>query len=1300
MKILAIRGKNLASLGGSFELPLAEGALARAGVFAICGATGAGKSTLLDAMCLALYDTAPRLDGRRRARVGRVEDGDARLTATDPRSILRKGAAAGFAEVDFEGADERLYRARWEARRARDRPDGKLQPVTMSLEELGTDRRWAGRKTDVKDAIERSLGLSFEQFRRSVLLAQGEFAAFLDADPRERAQLLERMTGTAIYGAISIEAHERAGRERRTLETLEERRGAIHVFSVEERELLDRRADELGLAVRRDEKATRDAEAAVRWHHQREVLRAEEAEARATSEAIERQLALWETRRRELDAIEGALPVRGPLDALTSAESTSRELRAEVEVAARAAEESRVASSEAAETAQAASDDLARAEATRRELGAVIERARGLDRELVGASGRSKTTRARQGAARSELADLVARLAELREAADAQRRGAEAHVAWLDEHASAGALAGDWARTEDRLDRLVAVLERIAKSRASLSGLSAAHERAGRAHSVAEGRRLGLGRVRLEREATWSEARRVALEAPSDALANVRDKWVARRTALETLVGVADAAREAFEAEERHRDRARRASERTQAADDTARVVERERDVALGRLEEAEAQRDRTRATLDLAAHRAELVEGEACPLCGGHEHPYAATTPDVDVSGVDQRVRELRAEHTRHEARLAELRQDTVAQRATEREAGLEGDAWAEKLGRARERYRVTAHELGTGEGEAWPEELPSAAPADSATKDWGPLFALVEPRPEGGSPVLEEGARSGLSRARAEAIEQLEQVERAVRARRDTERHAEGVRARWEASVADADRARRERDETAREQERSARELDGCVRELQRAEGERAGWEEALDPLLGAWSTGWRKQLGSDPLGLRRELAAAVDAHRTRIAELAASRAEEARLAPLLERTEAEREAAARQVETAAAELEGLVAEEARVRAERVATLEGDADVVAATSSTALERATAAARTALAARDEITRRDALAIAHRDRAVLAEGEAKVALEAVEASLAEALAAADLELATARTLLAHDPREVQAWRGELADLDRARSEAEVVLSERARKRAEHEETDPPVSRRVDPERAENALSAPDVEVTPLDAEAARVEAHGARERLEATRELLHSVRGRLERDDLERARAADLAVELSRVRGSLDVWLTLADLIGSASGNKLRVFAQSLTLELLLEHANVQLRDLAPRYGLSRIPGESLDLQVVDHEMGDEVRAVGSLSGGESFLVALGLALGLASLSSERARVDTLFIDEGFGALDPSSLEMVLSTLDALQATGRQVGLISHVPTVAERFATRVEVVAAGPARSRVRLVDPGPAGR
>ncbi|MCA9604859.1 MAG: nuclease SbcCD subunit C, partial [Myxococcales bacterium] len=126
---------------------------------------------------------------------------------------------------------------------------------------------------------------------------------------------------------------------------------------------------------------------------------------------------------------------------------------------------------------------------------------------------------------------------------------------------------------------------------------------------------------------------------------------------------------------------------------------------------------------------------------------------------------------------------------------------------------------------------------------------------------------------------------------------------------------------------------------------------------------------------------------------------------------------------------------------------------------------------------------------------------------------------------------------------------------------------------------------------------------------------------------------------------------------------------------------------------LHPRYQLQRVPGNDLELQVVDRDMGDSIRGIKSLSGGETFIASLALALGLASLTASRTTVETLFIDEGFGSLDPECLELVLEVLDNLQASGRQVGVISHVDAIAERFLAQIRVEDLGGGRSRVRVV-------
>ncbi len=200
---------------------------------------------------------------------------------------------------------------------------------------------------------------------------------------------------------------------------------------------------------------------------------------------------------------------------------------------------------------------------------------------------------------------------------------------------------------------------------------------------------------------------------------------------------------------------------------------------------------------------------------------------------------------------------------------------------------------------------------------------------------------------------------------------------------------------------------------------------------------------------------------------------------------------------------------------------------------------------------------------------------------------------------------------------------------------------------------------------------------------------EALLEKMTELVVRLRQDDDRRTQQHDLSLSLAAQEQALDVWARLNELIGSADGRKFRNYAQQFTLDVLLGYANRHLEHLARRYRLERVK-EKLALMVVDQDMGDEMRSVHSLSGGETFLVSLALALGLASLSSNRIKVESLFIDEGFGSLDADTLHIAMNALDCLHAQGRKVGIISHVHEMTERIGTRIQVRRLAGGQSRV----------
>ncbi|WP_312936911.1 SbcC/MukB-like Walker B domain-containing protein, partial [Pseudomonas sp.] len=276
---------------------------------------------------------------------------------------------------------------------------------------------------------------------------------------------------------------------------------------------------------------------------------------------------------------------------------------------------------------------------------------------------------------------------------------------------------------------------------------------------------------------------------------------------------------------------------------------------------------------------------------------------------------------------------------------------------------------------------------------------------------------------------------------------------------------------------------------------------------------------------------------------------------------------------------------------------------------------------------------------------------------------------ADLDDAGLERLLAIDDTQRAALRQDVQDADSALDQARIRVQEREQRLHQHQQ--------------------PDLEPLPADAlEQALAE---TAQRLAQHEQRCAELRAQQAEDQRRQQACHALAAEIAQAEQHWQRWARLNALIGSASGDVFRKIAQGYNLDLLLHHANTQLRQLARRYRLKR-GGSALGLLVLDTEMGDELRSVHSLSGGETFLVSLALALGLASMASSTLRIESLFIDEGFGSLDPESLQLAMDALDGLQAQGRKVAVISHVQEMHERIPVQIQVRRQGNGLSDVEV--------
>jgi DNA repair protein SbcC/Rad50 len=310
MKILSLKGKNLASLEGEFAIDFRAEPLVSSGIFAITGNTGAGKSTLLDAICLALFDDAPRTH-KAGENISVADVQDKTINQKDSRSILRRGATDGYAQLEFVALDGKSYRSSWSVKRARGKAEGALQSVEMRLENLSDEREEQGRKTEILARIVELIGLNFEQFTRAVLLAQGDFATFLKAKQGEKAELLEKLTGTQVYSLISTRIYEKTQEAKQDLQTLAERMKDIKLLSEEELVLLEADKKEQAEELTKIKLQINSLHKQLEWIGQEKQLRQDATLAENEFVALKMKLEESASRFQYIEKVEAAQEIRG-----------------------------------------------------------------------------------------------------------------------------------------------------------------------------------------------------------------------------------------------------------------------------------------------------------------------------------------------------------------------------------------------------------------------------------------------------------------------------------------------------------------------------------------------------------------------------------------------------------------------------------------------------------------------------------------------------------------------------------------------------------------------------------------------------------------------------------------------------------------------------------------------------------------------------------------------------------------------------------------------------------------------------
>jgi exonuclease SbcC len=308
MRILKLRFENLNSLAGKWEIDFTKPEYTDNGIFVITGPTGSGKTTILDALCLALYGETPRL-----ANINKASN-----------EIMARQTGQCFAEAEFQ-IDGKQYRSTWSQRRERKKATGTLQNHSREISEVASGNILASTITEVNRKIEEITGMDFKQFTKTMLLAQGSFAAFLNSGAGDRAPILEQITGTEIYSTISKRVFSRQKDEKNALELLEAEADGIQLLNADEIEFLNLEITRLDAQGKQLAKESVGLKTLLDWMDQITGLEVELATIETAESLLAEELIAFMPSRQRLEKAMKALIIEGEYNNLDNSRKSLRE---------------------------------------------------------------------------------------------------------------------------------------------------------------------------------------------------------------------------------------------------------------------------------------------------------------------------------------------------------------------------------------------------------------------------------------------------------------------------------------------------------------------------------------------------------------------------------------------------------------------------------------------------------------------------------------------------------------------------------------------------------------------------------------------------------------------------------------------------------------------------------------------------------------------------------------------------------------------------------------------------------------
>lgn len=1197
MKILSIRIKNLASLSDEHFIDFESAPLAHAGLIAIVGKTGAGKSTILDAMCLALFNRVPRLKDSD----GKLKDVDgSELLTNSPLTVLRRGTGHGFAELCFIAQDQKRYLARWEIKRARENPNGKLQSVQRHLKCLTDGVVLADKAKAVDEKVKQITQLSFEQFTRAVLLAQSEVTAFLKARDSERGELLEYLTNSSIFAKIGELAFRKTADIAKQRKQFEEFLGHIEILSDEEIAAFTEQYQQAEQNHQQLEQQKNVLDKQQQWFERKAKLE-QEVQAKQqqfqTQQNHHQQLA---GEREQLKRLEVFSEIRPQVFQKSQILQTLQQLEPQIQQAQTKFNELVQIFETGQKQYQLAEQELKQTLDFEQQHQYALNQVRQSIQERAFIADEYKKCKEKKNVLEQKLSPV-----------QQQQNTVQQQIVQLEQNKIH--LQQQLTQTQQ-----YAVLDK---------GLSAHLHQLGQFIQNYEAIEQQLGNPTLARQ-KLSEAKS-ELEQLTASLGTVeqielkleqqrkdKDQKLAQITQLDLIQQKIKIYHELYAELQQFNEKHTQTSAQEEQLKTVCQLAEQDYQTAKTEREKLQhiLQQQRLLHTENIEQLRANLKEGEACLVCGSTHHPYR-----VDDSAVSKALFDLQQQQ---EQQAVALEQTKFNAWQTQQHALTQCRAELEQVQKYLAQLQTKQSSL--------QQELEQAFNLNQ-------LHIELNQAPEQILLTLNE-----LRQAAQTAINSFDSEN--LRLAQAIKQHNQLVQ-----SI--------QRNETllntAQQWQQQVQHIVECL-----SEAEQHAWQQSSSQTAKqTWSI---LDVRAKQLEQQEQLSQRFEQQQQELKMLTANFEQMAKQIDEIDQNLKEITLKGQQNNEKAVSLIQQMTGLSDIKPHEWLI---EHDVKRQQQQTAYHEAKQ--------RFEQTRqhfeqqKQALDQLKHQHQHTAEHQQQVN-EQIQNWLK---AHADFQTTDLTALMQINSAQEQDIRNRLNHAERLLSEASSALKTMEEQLSEHLQTQP------------------DIEYEKL---VSLIQDNIAE--LKAQLEVRDRLKLKLEVHQQNLAKQQQYAEQIQNIQQEEHRWSKISGLIGDAKGKEFRDYAQQYHLDILVEHANQQLAMLSQRYTLKRLD-QSLSLAIIDHDMDGETRSVASLSGGESFLTALALSLAIANMASGSMKIESLFIDEGFGTLDASSLHMVMNALDQLQNQGRQVILISHIQEMHERIPVQIQVKPLGAGASTIEVV-------